>query len=99
MSEIQLEIVTTEENVFSGKVDFVGVKSVDGRLGILPKHVSLITELTDKHLDFRFSILITEDEGIIIGEDEISNGTLVIKNMTNGEQEVVVVDEFINHNN
>ena len=36
---------------------------------------------------------------IIIGEDEISNGTLVIKNMTNGEQEVVAVDEFINRNN
>ena len=36
---------------------------------------------------------------IIIGEDEISNGTLVIKDMTNGEQKVVTVDEFINRNN
>ena len=55
MSEIQLEIVTTEENVFSGKVDFVGVKSVDGRLGILPKHVSLITELADGEVNWRNS--------------------------------------------
>ena len=55
MSEIQLEIVTTEENVFSGKVDFVGVKSIDGRLGILPKHVSLITELDDGEVKWRNS--------------------------------------------
>ena len=55
MSEIQLEIVTTEENVISGKVDYVGVKSVDGRLGILPKHVSLITELTDGEVKWRNS--------------------------------------------
>jgi len=47
MSDLRLEIVTSEENVFSGNVDYVGVKSVDGQLGILPKHVSLITELAE----------------------------------------------------
>ena len=36
---------------------------------------------------------------IIIGEDEIANGTLVIKDMTNGEQRVVAVDEFISCHN
>ena len=40
---------------------------------ILKRKKHLITELTDKHLDFRFSILITEDEGIT----KISLSTIV----------------------
>ena len=53
MSSINLEIVTTEETVFTGSVDYVSVNSVDGRLGILPNHISLISELDKGNLMWR----------------------------------------------
>ena len=45
MASLELEIVTSEETVFSGDVDYVSAKSVDGQIGILPNHISLISEL------------------------------------------------------
>lgn len=53
MSSMNLEIVTTEETVFTGSVDYVSVNSVDGRLGILPNHISLISELDKGNLMWR----------------------------------------------
>ena len=47
---MNLEIVTTEETVFTGSVDYVSVNSVDGRIGILPNHISLISELDNGNL-------------------------------------------------
>ena len=32
---------------------------------------------------------------IIIGENEITNGSLTIRKMTNGDQETVMVDDFL----
>ena len=39
---MNLEIVTTEQTVFTGSVDYISVNSVDGQIGILPNHLSLI---------------------------------------------------------
>jgi F-type H+-transporting ATPase subunit epsilon len=43
--QIQLEIVTPEKRLFSGKVDEVTVPSSRGYLGILPGHAPLLGEL------------------------------------------------------
>jgi len=53
MASLKLEIVTSEETVFSGDVDYVSAKSVDGQIGILPNHVSLISELDNGNLLWR----------------------------------------------
>ena len=53
MALLQLEIVTSEETVFSGDVDYVSAKSVDGQIGILPNHISLISELDNGNLIWR----------------------------------------------
>ena len=50
---LKLEIVTSEKNIFSGDVEYVGVKSADGELGILSKHVPLITELGEGKVTWR----------------------------------------------
>ena len=50
---LKLEIVTSEKNIFSGDVEYVGVKSADGELGILSKHVPLITELVEGKVTWR----------------------------------------------
>ena len=49
---MNLEIVTTEQTVFKGSVDYVSVNSVNGRIGILPNHISLISELSRGRLCF-----------------------------------------------
>ncbi len=43
--QIQLEIVTPEKQLFSGRVDSVTVPSTQGYLGILPGHAPLLAEL------------------------------------------------------
>jgi F-type H+-transporting ATPase subunit epsilon len=43
MATLKLEIVTPEAKIFSQDVDIVYVPGVDGELGILPKHIPLMT--------------------------------------------------------
>lgn len=43
--KIELEIVTPDGLVFSGKVDGVTIPGIAGYLGILPGHAPLVTEL------------------------------------------------------
>jgi F-type H+-transporting ATPase subunit epsilon len=47
---LQLDIVTIERQVFSDRVDMVIAPGVEGELGILPQHASLITALTEGEL-------------------------------------------------
>ena len=43
MATLKLEIVTPEAKVFSQDVEMVFVPGVEGELGILPKHIPLMT--------------------------------------------------------
>ncbi|PZC42724.1 MAG: F-type H+-transporting ATPase subunit epsilon [Chloroflexi bacterium] len=42
---MKLEIVTTEETIFSDDVDIIIAPGAEGQLGILPRHASLLTAL------------------------------------------------------
>lgn len=48
---IHLEIVTAERVVLSDDVDQVNAPTVDGRVGILPRHMPLLTILSVGELD------------------------------------------------
>jgi F-type H+-transporting ATPase subunit epsilon len=45
MATLHLEIVTPEARIYQAEVDQVVVPAIEGELGILPQHVSLITQL------------------------------------------------------
>lgn len=45
MATFLLDIVTPERKVFSGQVNFVGVKGYEGELGIMANHMPLVTPL------------------------------------------------------
>jgi len=47
---LKLTIVSPERELYSGKVDIVLAPGIDGQLGILPNHASLITQLTEGEL-------------------------------------------------
>ena len=42
---LKLQIVTPEGIVYSEDVEMVGLRSVDGRIGILPHHIRLMTQM------------------------------------------------------
>ena len=45
MATIQVDVVSAEENVFSGEAKFVALPGESGELGILPRHTPLITRI------------------------------------------------------
>ena len=45
MSTIQVEVVSAEESIFSGRAKFVALPGEAGELGILPGHLPLITRI------------------------------------------------------
>jgi len=47
---LKLTIVSPERELYSGEADIVLAPGVDGQLGILPHHASLITELAEGEL-------------------------------------------------
>lgn len=44
-SKLQLDIVTPEKIVFSGKVDYVVAPGTEGIIGVLPKHIPFLSRL------------------------------------------------------
>ena len=42
---LRLQIVTPQGTVYSEDVELVGLRSVDGQIGILPNHIRLMTQM------------------------------------------------------
>ena len=61
---LRLDIVTIERLAFSGDVDMVIAPGVEGELGILPRHASLITALSAGELRFKQG---AEEQSFAIG--------------------------------
>ncbi|MBB4855045.1 F-type H+-transporting ATPase subunit epsilon [Mycobacteroides chelonae] len=47
MSEIDVEIVAVEREIWSGKATFVFTRTTSGEIGILPHHIPLVAQLVD----------------------------------------------------
>jgi F-type H+-transporting ATPase subunit epsilon len=45
MATIHVDVVSAEENIFSGEAKFVALPGEAGELGILPRHTPLITRI------------------------------------------------------
>ena len=45
MATIQVDVVSAEEQIFSGEAKFVALPGENGELGILPRHTPLITRI------------------------------------------------------
>lgn len=46
MPTIHVNVVTPDGKVYDGDVDMVSVRTVEGELGILPRHIPLVAPLT-----------------------------------------------------
>jgi len=45
MATIHVDVVSAEENIFSGEATFVALPGESGELGIMPRHTPLITRI------------------------------------------------------
>ncbi len=45
MSTMQANVVTPDGTVFDGEVNMISVRTIEGELGILPRHLPLVTPL------------------------------------------------------
>ncbi|HEX7686138.1 MAG TPA: F0F1 ATP synthase subunit epsilon [Burkholderiaceae bacterium] len=45
MATIQVDVVSAEEQIFSGEASFVALPGESGELGIMPRHTPLITRI------------------------------------------------------
>ena len=45
MASLQVDVVSAEESIYSGKAKFVALPGETGELGILPRHTPLITRI------------------------------------------------------
>ncbi len=80
MDKIKFEIVTAERVVYSDEVDIVVAPGIEGQLGILPHHASLMTMLQPGELMVRKG---TEEQSMFV-----SGGFLEVR----GDMVVVLAD-------
>ena len=62
---LKLQIVTPEGVVYSDDVEMVGMRGVDGQIGILPLHIRLMTQLLPGEMIVRKD---GRDEFLAVGE-------------------------------
>src|SRR4029450_13782483 len=46
-SELDVDIVAVEREIWSGKATFVFTRTTSGEIGILPRHIPLVAQLVD----------------------------------------------------
>jgi F-type H+-transporting ATPase subunit epsilon len=78
---LQVEIVSPEEELFSGEAEFVRARTVDGEIGILPGHIPVLAQLVSYDVKVRTSggdqlypigggFMSVKDDRVIILADE-----------------------------
>lgn len=70
MSTMQVEVVSSEEKIFSGEASFIVVPTVNGELGIYPKHEPIMSLVRPGALkvtktDSREDILVAVSGGVL----------------------------------
>jgi F-type H+-transporting ATPase subunit epsilon len=73
---LKLEIVTPEATVYSERVEMVTMQTIDGRIGVLPHHVPLLTQLAPGELlvrrDGETALLAVGAGLVLVTGDEIA---------------------------
>ena len=79
---LEVQVVSPEEELFSGEADFVSTQTVEGSIGILPGHIPILAQLPPGEVkvvsggtDRKFRIeggfmTVKQDKVIILAEPE-----------------------------
>jgi len=77
-ASFQLSILTPEQSLFEGRVEYVQVPGAAGYLGVLAHHAALITELAQGALTVRKADGQTERWDVSGGFFEVSNNQATV---------------------
>ena len=58
---IHVDVVSAEEQIFSGEAEFVVLPGVDGELGIYPRHTPLLTQIKPGAVRIKIPGQVTEE--------------------------------------
>lgn len=74
---LHVEVVTAERELYNGEADLVSAPGSEGRLGILPRHVALLTMLSPGALNIKLG---DAEEPIFVsgGFLEVSNNSVTV---------------------
>jgi F-type H+-transporting ATPase subunit epsilon len=77
MSTLQVAVVTGEKEIYRGEADTVIAPGVDGEMGILPQHASLLTALKTGEMRIRLG---GEEDALFVsgGFLEVYNNTVTV---------------------
>lgn len=75
--KLSINVLTPQAQVFSGEADEVLVPSVNGELGILPNHVSLLTQIMPGEIQIKTGSK-TQSIAIMGGYIEVNNNIINI---------------------
>ncbi len=75
---MQLDIISPDQELFSGEVKYVGVPGIDGSLGILNNHAPLITTLDSGEILVRMEDGNEETFAVKGGVLEVMNNKVII---------------------
>lgn len=75
---MQLDIISPDEELFSGEVKYVGVPGIDGSLGILNNHAPLITTMDSGEVLIRMEDGNEETFPVKGGVVEVMNNKVII---------------------
>lgn len=84
MATLHLQIVTAERKLLDEEVDMVIAPGGDGELGILPRHIPIITTLKPGELRVRHNA----DEVPFV----VAGGFLEVRNSPDGSEVIVLAD-------
>jgi F-type H+-transporting ATPase subunit epsilon len=84
MKTLKLEIVTPEGVAFADDVEMVGLRSVEGQIGILPHHTRLMTQMLPGEMIVRKN---GRDQFLAVGEGLVD---------VTGEQVAIATDMAVN---
>ena len=77
-SEFQLSILTPEQTVFEGPVEYMQVPGTQGYLGVLAHHAALVTALAEGELKLRLSGGAEQQLRVSGGFFEVSNNRATV---------------------
>ena len=78
MAMLRVEVVTPEKRVWSGEAKMVSARTLDGELGVLPDHASLLGVLADGTVSIKAADGSTNDFIINGGFISVANNRVSI---------------------
>lgn len=92
MAQLHLKIVTPENEIYDNDVDMVTVSTQDGQIGILPEHISLMSQLAPGELIIKQG---NKENAMVVGGGLLQVADNIVTIATDLAETVEEIDEKV----